>query len=96
MAKLLSLMAEVDIVLRLDDSGRDIPHSVQKGVLSSMVQPFLTLRTMPRACLKFTTISFGYAPQGSGGMSYCNQTPFSPREGWSLGTRLLLPQQALE
>ena len=38
--------SEVDIVLCLDDSGSDIPHSVQKGVLSSMVQPFLTLRTM--------------------------------------------------
>ena len=36
----------MDIVLHLDDSGRDIPHSVQKGVLFSMIQPFLTLRTM--------------------------------------------------
>ena len=36
----------MDIVLRLDDSGSDVPHSVQKGMLSSMVQPFLTLRTM--------------------------------------------------
>ena len=26
---------------------------------------------------------------GSSGMSYCNQTPFPPREGWGLGTRLL-------
>ena len=25
---------------------------------------------------------------GSSGMSYCNQTPFPPREGWGLGTRL--------
>ena len=39
---------------------------------------------IPRACL----MAFGYAPQGSGGMSYCNQTPFPPREGWGLGTRL--------
>ena len=31
-------------------------------------------------------MAFGYAPQGSGGMSYCNQTPFPPREGWGLGT----------
>ena len=38
--------SEVDIVLRLDDSGSDIPHSIQKGVLSSMVQAFLTLHTM--------------------------------------------------
>ena len=33
-------------------------------------------------------MAFGYTPQGSGGMSYCNQTPFPPREGWGLGTRL--------
>ena len=26
---------------------------------------------------------------GSSGMSYCNQTPFPPREGWGLGTRLV-------
>ena len=25
---------------------------------------------------------------GSSGMSYCNQTPFPPCEGWGLGTRL--------
>ena len=30
----------------LDDSGRDILHRIQKDVLSSMVQPFLTPRTM--------------------------------------------------
>ena len=33
-------------------------------------------------------MAFGYASQGSGGMSYCNQTPFPPREGWGLGARL--------
>ena len=27
------------------------------------------------------TMAFGYAPQGSSGMSYCNQTPFPPCEG---------------
>ena len=27
------------------------------------------------------TMVFGYAPLGSGGMSYCNQTPFPLREG---------------
>ena len=43
---------------------------------------------IPRARLQFVTMAFGYAPQGSSGMSYCNQTPFPPREGWGLGTRL--------
>ena len=33
-------------------------------------------------------MAFGYTPQGSSGMSYCNQTPFPPHEGWGLGTRL--------
>ena len=27
------------------------------------------------------TMVFGYAPLGSGGMSYCNQTPFPLHEG---------------
>ena len=27
------------------------------------------------------TMIFGYAPLGSGGMLYCNQTPFPLREG---------------
>ena len=34
------------------------------------------------------TMAFGYAPQGLSRMSYCNQTPFPPREVWGLGTRL--------
>ena len=46
--------------------------------------------SIPRDCLKFMTMAFGYTPQGSSGMSYCNQTPFPPREGWGLGTRLVL------
>ena len=36
------------------------------------------------------TMAFGYTPQGSSRMSYCNQTPFPPREGWGLGTGLAL------
>ena len=43
---------------------------------------------IPRACLKFMTMAFGYVPQGFSGMSYCNQTPFPPREVWGLGMRL--------
>ena len=42
----------------------------------------------PTCLLKICDTSFGYAPQGSSGMSYCNQTPFPPREGLGLGTRL--------
>ena len=42
----------------------------------------------PTCLLKIYDVSFGYAPQGSSGMSYCNQTPFPLREGWGLGTRL--------
>ena len=34
------------------------------------------------------TMAFGYAPQGSSGMSYCKQTPFPLREGSGHETRL--------
>ena len=45
--KFLSFHNQVGMaVYSSQECGRDIPHSVQKGVLSSMVQPFLTLRTM--------------------------------------------------
>ena len=76
---MMVLQLKVDIVLCLDDI---IPHSVQKGVLSSHYA------IIPHANLQFMTMAFGYAPQGSSGMSYCNQTPFPPHEGLGLGTRL--------
>ena len=35
-------------------------------------------------------MAFGYVSQGLGGMLYCNQSPFPPRVGWGLGTRLIV------
>ena len=59
-----------------------------KGVLPTTISHSSHYAIFPCAHPQFMTTAFGYAPQGSSGMSYCNQTPFPPCEGWGLGTRL--------
>ena len=81
---------EVDIVLCLDDSGRDIPQCTKRRAIihGTTISHSLHYAIIPCARLQFMTMAFGYTRQGSSGMSYCNQTPFPPHEGWGLGTRL--------
>ena len=81
----------MDIVLRLGERQRYSALRTKRRAIfhGKTISHSSHYAIIPRARLQFMTMAFGYAPQGSSGMSYCNQTPFPPREGWGLGTRLL-------
>ena len=80
----------MDIVLRLGERQRYSALRTKRRAIfhGKTISHSSHYAIIPRARLQFMTMAFGYAPQGSSGMSYCNQTPFPPREGWGLGTRL--------
>ena len=82
----------MDIVLRLGERQRYSALRTKRRAIfhSKTISHSSHYGIIPRARLQFMPMAFGYAPQGSSGMSYCNQTPFPPREGWGLGTRLLV------
>ena len=73
----------MDIVLRLDDVGRDILHSVQKGMLSSMVQPFLTLCNYPSCLLKIYDYGIWLRPS-SNSIAMCFHKGVYIPSSWSL------------
>ena len=57
--------------LDLRRSGSNLPAPASKRCATKNHFSLFTLCSFPRARLQFMTMTFGYTPQGSSGMSYC-------------------------